>query len=154
MKPLKLILTLVAILCIAPQVLAQRVFSEYPAQKDITSVYISKTAMKLGLSSMNDSSVSGIIESITNPGGMEVITANSPKAVALVKADCEKVLKTLNLEVLLDVKNDDAESTCIYTAGVEGDVAHDILIVNGSENEINIVYIKGNINVKSVMGDK
>ena len=77
MKALRFMIIAVMAFSISLTAVSQnRVFNTYPNNNDISTVYISKAAMRLGLSMTdNDSDMKEIQKFIKNPEGMEIINA-------------------------------------------------------------------------------
>lgn len=128
-----------------------RVFNNYPDNKDISTVYISKAAMRLGLSmGGDDSDMKEIQKCVKNPEGMEIVSATSPQAIAIVKKDVAEKMKKLNMELFLNAQ-DSGDDVNIYAGKIlSGNVMRDILIEASEPNEYTIVYIRGEIDVQAL----
>lgn len=152
MKALRFMVCAIMALSISLTAMSQsRVFNNYSDNKDISTVYISKAAMRLGLSMAgSESNMKDMMKCIKNPEGMEVITASSPEAIAIVKKDSKVKIKNLGLDLILDV-NDDGENVNIYAGKMADDgIMRDLLIETSEDGEYTIVYIRGEIDANSL----
>ena len=152
MKALRFMIIAVMAFSISLTAVSQnRVFNTYPINNDISTVYISKAAMRLGLSMTdNDSDMKEIQKFIKNPEGMEIINATTPKAISIVKKDAAEKMKKLNLELLLNAQ-DEGDNVNIYTGKMlNGNVMRDILIESDEPDEYTIVYIRGEVDIQAL----
>lgn len=154
MKALKSILIAVVLLLAALPASAQRIFGQYPDNPEITSVYISPAAMRLGLKAMqNDDKGSESLKYVTNPRGMEVLTSENHASASLLREDCASIIRNLNLELLLNTQEKD-ESVNIYVGSISDDnKAKDILIETAGASEYTVVYIRGDIDINGLLND-
>ena len=126
-----------------------RVFSEFAGNKNITTVYISPAAMRLGLNlgAEGSSEMKVIKNCIKNPQGLEIVTAETPKAADLIRSSIESKIKKLGMEFLLST-TEGTEKLNIYTGKLVNDsLIHDILIETSEENEYTLIYITGDIDI-------
>lgn len=152
MKALRLMVCAIMAFSISLTAMSQsRVFNNYPDNKDISTVYISKAAMRLGLSmGGDDSDMKEIQKCVKNPEGMEIVSATSPQAIAIVKKDVAEKMKKLNMELFLNAQ-DSGDDVNIYAGKIlSGNVMRDILIEASEPNEYTIVYIRGEIDVQAL----
>ncbi len=152
MKALRFMIIAIVAFSISLTAMSQnRVFNTYPDNNDISTVYISKAAMRLGLlMAGNDSDMENIQKCIKNPEGMEIINATTPKAISIVKKDAAEKMKKLNLELLLNAQ-DEGDNVNIYTGKMlNGNVMRDILIESDEPDEYTIVYIRGEVDVQAL----
>ncbi len=128
----------------------QRVFNQVSKNSGITSVYISPAAMRLGLSLMQgDNKTMEMIDLISNPGGMEVVSASTAESVSLLREECVSIIKSLNLVTFVNTEEDN-ESVNIYVGETSGDKkVRDILIETSTQTEYVVVYIRGDIDIDS-----
>lgn len=158
MKPIRPTFTAILILLLSLPVMAQkRLFSDLPKRDDITTVFISPAAMKLGLNFANDgndSEMAMIKKGLRNPQGMEIVSAESVAAKKILAEKIQKVLSTLKLDLLLETNEGD-EITYIYTSGTTGDTTlQDIIIINEEPDEYNVIYIRGEIDMSIITKDR
>lgn len=75
MKTLRFIIAVIMAFGMSVAAISQnRVFNNYPDNKEISTVYISKAAMRLGLTmGGDDSDMRNIQKCIKNPEGMEIV---------------------------------------------------------------------------------
>lgn len=152
MKALRLMVCAIMALSISLTAMSQnRVFNNYPDNKDISTVYISKAAMRLGLSMAgDDSDMKDIQKCVRNPEGMEIVSATTPEAIAIVKKDAAEKMKKLNMELFLNAQ-DSGDDVNIYAGKIlSGNVMRDILIEASEPDEYTIVYIRGEIDVQAL----
>lgn len=152
MKALRFMIIAIVAFSISLTAMSQnRVFNTYPDNNDISTVYISKAAMRLGLlMAGNDSDMENIQKCIKNPEGMEIINATTPKAISIVKKDAAEKMKKLNLELLLNAQ-DEGDNVNIYTGKMlNGNVMRDILIESDEPDEYTIVYIRGEVDIQAL----
>ena len=81
---------------------------------------------------------------------MEIVSATSPQAIAIVKKDVAEKMKKLNMELFLNAQ-DGGDDVNIYAGKIlSGNVMRDILIEASEPNEYTIVYIRGEIDVQAL----
>lgn len=152
MKSLRLLIAIATTFMISFTAMSRdRIFSNYPDNNGISTVYISGAAIRLGLSMAgSDSDMNQIQKFVRNPEGIEIVSAETPEAIKIVKKGFSGIANKLNMELMLNA-TDDGEVVNIYTSGVsEDNVIHDILIETTEPDEYTLVYIRGEIDVNAL----
>lgn len=128
-----------------------RLFSNLPKSDNLSVVYISKAMMRMGLSMAgNDGALGKVKGSIKNANGMEIVSADSPATVDLLRKETASKIKDLHLESMLSTR-DGEESVNIFCGKMINDNSvRDILIVTDEPNEYNVIYIQGDIDINSL----
>lgn len=157
MNRFKLSAILIALMLSTPRISAQqREFNVFPEDDDITTVYISPAAMKMGLSMDygDDSDMQGIIKSISNPQGMEIINAETKKAADKVRDLAKEKIRKLNMEIFLDAA-DNGEDLIIYVGKVlDGNKLKNVLIEVNEKDKYTLLYMKGDIDINMLANIK
>ncbi len=153
MKAFRKLIAIAALALISLSAYSQtRMFGEFANNKDITTVYISGAAMRMGLSMAGDSSspLGQVTESIKNPQGMEVVSTENPQAAETVRKTAGEIIARLGMELLLNTTDED-ENVNIYVGRMlDGSVMRDILIETSEASEYTLVYIKGDVDIESL----
>lgn len=137
---------------ISAQTDATRVFSDLAQIKGIASVYVSAPMMKLGLSKLyrhvNIYEIGMTIKDVKNPGGLEVVSAETPELASRLKEAAAGILKSRNNTVLLETK-EGGESVNIFSPGkLDNNVIKDLIVESSGENgEYKLIYIHGDIEI-------
>lgn len=151
MKAFRKLIAIAALALISFSAYSQkRMFGEFANNKDITTVYISGAAMRMGLSMAGDSSspLGQVTESIKNPQGMEVVSTENPQAAETVRKTAGEIIARLGMELLLNTTD---ENVNIYVGRMlDGSVMRDILIETSEASEYTLVYIKGDVDIESL----
>ena len=124
---------------------ASRVFRKFPGGMDVSTVYVSPAAMKLGMSIESDQ-FSQLKKMIKKPESIEIISTRNKRSYSSMYADCKDVVRRLNLELILNI-SDFSDKINIYVGKIlNNHEIQDILIETRDERGYTIVYIKGIIN--------
>lgn len=130
-----------------------KVFKEVAALPNVTSVYIGKAAMRLGMAAaMMDGEIAAM-KAIKDINSLEVINCDHAATIPEATRLADKAIQRLNLELLVDTQ-EDREHTAIYGGVADDDhpdIIHNLLIYNTEPGELNLVFIKGKINVAELM---
>lgn len=132
----------------------KRMFDKLPKMENLDVVYISKPMMKMGLAMAGngDNTLSGVINSISNAEGMEVVSAESSESKEVAKKETEKRIKERKMQLMLNTL-DEKDSVSIYTGeAIDDKTVRDILIVTDEPDEYTMVYIMGDIDVTKLTG--
>ncbi|MDE7438338.1 MAG: DUF4252 domain-containing protein [Muribaculaceae bacterium] len=122
-----------------------RVFKKYPGGMDVSTVYVSPAAIKLGMSIESDQ-FRHLKKLIKNPESIEIISTRKPSSYYSMYDDCKNVVKKMNLELILNI-SDFTDKINIYVGKIlNNHEIQDILIETRDERGYTIVYIKGIIN--------
>lgn len=148
-----MILVMVMMAAASVAVYAQkRMFDKLPKMENLDVVYISRPMMKMGLSlaGNGDNTLSGVINSISNAGGMEVVSADSSESREVAKKEAEKRIKERKMQLMLNTL-DEGDTVSIYTGeAIDDKTVRDIMIVTEEPDEYTIVYIMGDIDVEAL----
>lgn len=155
MKNLKMMIVALMVTLVAVTSCAgNRIFSNLPKSDNLTVVYVSKAAMKMGMSiaSKGDSEMGKIKNSIKNANGIEIVSADSPETAEYLKKITAEKMKEMKMELLVSTKEGN-DNVNIYAGEEMSDGrVKDILIVTDEPGEYNVVYIMGEIDVDSITG--
>lgn len=106
-----IMLVLLAILVPAMPLAAQeKMFAEVAKMPDVESVFVGGAILKLakGAQTITDNKYA---RSVKNIDAIEVISCESEEAVDAVAEACQKIIDSMNLEVILEA-NENASSGC------------------------------------------
>lgn len=126
-----------------------RMLKDIAAVKGVESVYVGKFLLK-GFDVMSGFSgveLDGVIDSLDC---IEVATAGTPESIAKVKPLLEALIRNHapKFEILVETIEED-ETTVIY-GDIRDRMAKCILIVNSDSYEINVIALRGNIDVEKL----
>lgn len=132
-----------------------KVFESLAKMPDVTSVYIGKAAMRLGAGASFMSGEFAGANAIKKINSLEVISCEKKSAIPEVKKKADAIIAQFKMDVLVET-NENNERVLIYGGTPEDgneDYIDNLLIYEVSDNELNIVYIDGKINVKEFMNE-
>lgn len=156
MKNIKILAVMTALIMGALTACAgNRLFANLPKSDNLSVVYISKAMMRMGLAmtGKGDSEMGKITGAVKNANGMEVVSADSPAMVELLRKETALRIKDLGMELMLNTR-DGEESVNIYTGKqLDDNTVRNILIVTDEPGEYNVVYILGDINLSAITSD-
>ncbi len=131
----------------------QRIFADIPAGKGVQKVYVAPALMKmLGTKAFdsvnsNDVNMAGILKG-SSINSVEVLNCEQGANLKAIRTQCQSIIKSLNLQVLVENSEDGEQGTTIY--GIPDpsnpDVVTTALIYNDEGDEINCVVLTGKIN--------
>ena len=120
------------------------IYQKYSEAEGVSAVYISPAMFRL-IGKIPDLNVEGesvnlapIIQSLS---GMYLIDSDNPKINASIKADADKLVKSGNYELLMEVK-DSGETVRIYTVGSKS-VVEGFVMITVSGNETTFISLDG-----------
>ena len=131
----------------------QRIFADIPAGKGVQKVYVAPALMKmLGTKAFdsvksNDVNMAGILKG-SSINSVEILNCEQDANLKAIRTQCQSIIKSLNLQVLVENSEDGEQGTTIY--GIPDpsnpDVVTTALIYNDEGDEINCVVLTGKIN--------
>lgn len=120
------------------------IYQKYSEAEGVSAVYISPAMFRL-IGKIPDLNVEGesvnlapIIQSLS---GMYLIDSDNPKINASIKADADKLVKSGNYELLMEVK-DSGETVRIYTVGSKS-VVEGFVMITMSGNDTTFISLDG-----------
>lgn len=154
MKLKKFALTLaIAIIGTTAACAQQRVFADIPAGKGVQKVYVAPALMKMMGTKAFDSVNSDDVNMATILKGstinsVEVLNCEEGANLKAIRAKCQTIIKSLNLQVLVENSEGGEQGTIIYglTDPSNPDIVTTALIYNDEGDEINCVVLTGKIN--------
>lgn len=156
MKNCMKFIVLLIVLAIFPSSCAgqAKMFKSVASMPDVTSVYIGPAAMRFAQAASvfdNDKVDADAVKSIKS---LEVIQCDEESRIPEVAAKVQSIIDEMKLEVLVHTK-EDGEECVIYglVADKDPEYLESLLIVSHDEDEYNLVYINGKININELMED-
>ena len=164
-----IMLVLLAILVPAMPLAAQeKMFAEVAKMPDVESVFVGGAILKLakGAQTITDNKYA---RSVKNIDAIEVISCESEEAVDAVAEACQKIIDSMNLEVILEANENREQRVLkgsgkvIQKGGVERSIIYggpmeegrpkmkNMIVVNQSPDEFQLVYIRGCIDISDVV---
>lgn len=127
-----------------------RIFEKFPGSMKIATVYVSPTALKLGLSV--DSDLMGSFKKLLKkPQSIEILNTENRDSYRILQEECHKVVKKFGMELILNCADVDTK-TNIYIGHILNDSEiQDILIETKDLFSYTVVYIRGIIDSKELM---
>ncbi|MBD5340979.1 MAG: DUF4252 domain-containing protein [Bacteroides sp.] len=124
---------------------SSRVFKKFSGGMDISTIYVSPTALKLGMS-IESEQFKPLKKLMKKPESIEIMSSRKPSSYQAMYEDCKNVVSRLNLELILNI-SDYTDKINIYIGKILNDhEIKDMLIETREDNGYTIVYIKGIIN--------
>ncbi len=159
MKHIRILIAAVALLIAATMAAAtpNRLFGHIKKTDGLTMVYISPAAMKLGLNMTDnfiaDSKYAGLGKAISNPRGIEVLSAVSPSAKAMLRSEVDAAVEKLGMELFINASENGTEDVDIYIGGrsPDGVTVSNLLIVADEDKEYSVIYIGGDISTDAIL---
>lgn len=145
------ILTLMFAPCLITSADAQEaLFNKYENSKGVTTVFISKSMLKL-VSSIEKSNVD--LSKISNRlDYVRILSCERPSVIPEIKKDALDYFNKNKFEVAMQV-NEDGERTTIYMKEHSRDKREFVLLAV-EKDEISIINILGNITIKDIQAIK
>ncbi len=123
---------------------AQRLFSEAADIKGVTSVVVTKPMLKMAGASIGKQEGVDVGKLIEKLDFIEVVSAPANKKVK-VKEICNKALKDLNAETLVEVKENDQDVRILAIINENNpELYKGLLIIADEADELALVYMLGN----------
>lgn len=154
MKLKNFVLTLaIAIIGTTTACAQQRVFADIPSGKGVQKVYVSQALMKMlgtkAFESVNsdDVNMAAILKGSTI-NSVEVLNCEEGANLKSIRSKCQAIIKSLNLQVLVENSEDGEQGVTIYGLPdpSDPDIVTTALIYNDEGDEINCVVLTGKIN--------
>ncbi len=131
----------------------QRVFADIPAGKGVQKVYVAPALMKMlgskAFDSVNsyDVNMAAILKG-SSINSVEVLNCEEEANIKAIRTKCQSIIKSLNLQVLVENSEDGEQGTMIYGLPDPSnpDIVTTALIYNDEGDEINCVVLTGKIN--------
>ena len=131
----------------------QRVFADIPSGKGVQKVYVSQVLMKMlgpkAFESVNsdDVNMAAILKGSTI-NSVEVLNCEEGANLKSIRSKCQAIIKSLNLQVLVENSEDGEQGVTIYGLPdpSDPDIVTTALIYNDEGDEINCVVHTGKIN--------
>ncbi|NDV67343.1 DUF4252 domain-containing protein [Dysgonomonas sp. 25] len=123
-----------------------KLFERFSNNKEITSVYISKSILRLAPSmDLGDANISNLIGKLDK---LEIYTSENPSAVAMMKKEAASLMKGKTYESLMTVKDGDENVDFLIMA--DGQNIKEFLMVTAQPNECTIMRILGNFTMEDI----
>lgn len=131
----------------------QCVFADIPSGKGVQKVYVSQALMKmLGTKAFeavnsDDVNMAAILKGSTI-NSVEVLNCEEGANLKSIRSKCQAIIKSLNLQVLVENSEDGEQGVTIYGLPdpSDPDIVTTALIYNDEGDEINCVVLTGKIN--------
>lgn len=128
----------------------QRVFADIPSGKGVQKVYVSQALMKmLGTKAFeavnsDDVNMAAILKGSTI-NSVEVLNCEEGANLKSIRSKCQAIIKSLNLQVLVENSEDGEQGVTIYGLPdpSDPDIVTTALIYNDEGDEINCVVLTG-----------
>lgn len=130
----------------------QRVFADIPSGKGVQKVYVSQALMKMlgtkAFEAVNSDDVNMAILKGSTINSVEVLNCEEGANLKSIRAKCQAIIKSLNLQVLVENSEDGEQGVTIYGLPdpSDPDIVTTALIFNDEGDEINCVVLTGKIN--------
>ena len=136
----------------------QRIFADIPAGKGVQKVYVAPALMKMlgskAFDAVNsdDVNMAAILKGSTI-NSVEVLNCEQDANLKAIRTKCQTIIKSLNLQVLVENSEDGEQGTIIYGLPdpTNPDIVTTALIYNDEGDEINCVVLTGKINFGAVI---
>lgn len=136
----------------------QRVFADIPSGKGVQKVYVSQALMKMlgtkAFESVNsdDVNMAAILKGSTI-NSVEVLNCEDGANLKAIRAKCQAIIKSLELQVLVENSEDGEQGVTIYGLPDPSnpEIVTTALIYNDEGDEINCVVLTGKINFGAVV---
>jgi len=132
---------------------AQKQFADIASNKDVSSVYISKTMLRLagsvaGSEIGDDIDIKSLLKDLNS---IEILSCENGSVINKITPDVEKRIVELKANVLLET-NEDKESVVIYGTPDPKDEnkISNLIIYSREPGELNLVVLNGSIDMASV----
>lgn len=159
MKLKNFVLTLaIAIIGTTTACAQQRIFADIPAGKGVQKVYVAPALMKMlgtkafGSVNSGDINMTAILKGSTI-NSVEVLNCEDGANLKAIRAKCQAIIKSLELQVLVENSEDGEQGVTIYGLPDPSnpEIVTTALIYNDEGDEINCVVLTGKINFGAVV---
>lgn len=149
------LLLLIAAMTTSLDCRAEKLFEALASNPHVESVYVGKAMMGMArdfLSKNNDKDTTFALNAIKDINSIEIISCENAAAIKDVKAQAQKIIAKLKLEVILETKETD-ESTIIYgrTPSGKDSAVSDIILETSEPSEYTLIHINGRINFQELI---
>lgn len=155
MKSIASILVALVAMVLTTSCNAQKQFADIASNKEVTSVYIGKTMLRLaGTAAGNeiddDIDIKSLIKDLNS---IEILACENGVVIKKIAPDVEKRIAELKANVLLEA-NEDKESVVIYGTPDPKDEnkISNLIIYSREPGELSLVVLNGSIDMASVAG--
>ena len=127
----------------------QRVFADIPSGKGVQKVYVSQALMKmLGTKAFEAVNSDDVNLKGSTINSVEVLNCEEGANLKSIRSKCQAIIKSLNLQVLVENSEDGEQGVTIYGLPdpSDPDIVTTALIYNDEGDEINCVVLTGKIN--------
>lgn len=132
--------------CIA----GERTFKKFPGNMRVNTLYISPTAVKLGMT-LGGGQVGQFKKLIKKLDSIEIMSTDRHDSHSALNQECKSVVEKNNMDLILNAA-DSYTKTNIYIGKLLNDnEIQDIIIESQESSSYNVVYIKGIINADELM---
>lgn len=148
-----LLFCMFAMLCALPAAAQNRLFRDVAKIKGVTSIYISKAALKMGAATSNSFNVhdKDYSKSLKRLDGIEIIQCDKKSIISDVQKACHDILDGSQRDLLMEII-DDTERVSLYARiGDDGRMADDMILEVDENDEYTVIYFKGEIDVEGVI---
>lgn len=137
---MKKLLSVLLLALVTVTVSAQKgrdIYNRYSDEKDVSAVYISKSMFrlmgKLPAVELNDEDIN-LTELVKSLDGFYLIDCNNPNVIQNLKDDVNKFVKASRYEILMEVKDDGAETVRIYIISKDDDVEGLVMLIDDEDS--------------------
>lgn len=136
-------------LCLSVNALAQdSLFKKFADRDDITSVYISKSMLRLMPNVQTDGiDIGGVASKLDN---IQILSCEKPEIIPQIRKELTYLNTQNGYEELMKV-NDAGEHTVIYQKECAGDTKEYVLLCD-EKRELTVVILKGNLSLTDIQG--
>lgn len=137
---MKKLLSVLLLALVTVTVSAQKgrdIYNRYSDEKDVSAVYISKSMFrlmgKLPAVELNDEDIN-LTELVKSLDGFYLIDCNNPNVIQNLKDDVNKFVKASRYEILMEVKDDGAETVRFYVISKDDDVEGLVMLIDDEDS--------------------
>lgn len=145
----RLYISLLFALCLFVNALAQdSFFRKFADREDITSVYISKSMLRMMPNVQADGiDIGGVASKLDN---IQILSCEKPEVVPQIRKELTFLNSQNGYEELMKV-NDAGEHTVIYLKEHPGEAKEYVLLCD-EKRELTVVILKGNLSLMDIQG--
>lgn len=137
---MKKLLSVLLLALVTVTVSAQKgrdIYNRYSDEKDVSAVYISKSMFrlmgKLPAVELNDEDIN-LTELVKSLDGFYLIDCSNPNVRQNLKDDVNKFVKSFKYEMLMEVKDDGAETVRFYVISKDDDVEGLVILIDNEDS--------------------
>lgn len=133
-------------LALGMQAQDNNLFSKFSNNKDITTVFISKSILKLAPNmDLGGASVGNLIGKLDK---LEIYTSDNPSASAIMKKEGEAFTKSKTYENLMTVR--DGEQNIDFLINADGENIKELVMFISESSECTIMRVIGNFTMEDI----